>query len=217
MTVDEELISRSKQENVETDNSESDASSSDIEENEEENSEENEEENIEENEEQPSLREEMQKSKNGAPLEPTGDIRKDKLASLRQQKINEEKLKGKATAKPMNPAKKSIAKLLQASWENIIDSFGLTIIWIDIHIFLSHVLGKDLFCELGEEWFPEGTPRNVEGAKKSVGMTEGMGVACVNVGCLFLLLMNLAILAMLLDAIKNPMSTLFKVISDLFS
>ncbi|MBV5342927.1 hypothetical protein JZU68_04730, partial [bacterium] len=179
MEVDEELISRSNQEKSEADNSESDAFDSDMGEDEDEDEESEEDESS-------SLREEIQKSKNGVTTESTGDIRKDKLAAKRAQKVREIEVKKAAVSKPTNPAKKSTSGLLKAAWENLIDSFGLTIIWIDIHIFLSHVLGRDLFCELGEEWFPDGTPRNIDGAKRSVGMTEGMGVACINVGCLLL-------------------------------
>ncbi len=204
MAVDEELISRSTQENNEADNSESDASDSDMEEN-----------TDEESESQSSLREEIQKAKNGAAPESTGDIRTDRLAAIRKKANADTEQKNSAKAKPMNPAKKSIAGLLKAAWENLISSFGLTIIWIDIHIFLSHVLGKDLFCELGEEWFPEGTPRNVEGAKKSVGITEGMGVACINIGYLLLLLATLAIIALIVSAVKNPFSTLVSIFGDL--
>lgn len=203
MAIDEELISRSTEENNEADNSESDASDSDMEEN-----------GSDDSENKSSLREEIQKAKNGISPESTGDIRADRLSALRQKKISETE-KSKSSTKPMNPAKKSIAGLLKAAWENLIDSFGLTIIWIDIHIFLSHVLGKDLFCELGEEWFPEGTPRNVEGAKKSVGMTEGMGVACLNGGCLLLLLAALAIIAMIASAVANPFSTMTSIFGDL--
>lgn len=45
------------------------------------------------------------------------------------------------------------SKLLQAAWENLIDSFGLTLIWVNIHaIFLNPIFGDKYFCKLGHEW-----------------------------------------------------------------
>lgn len=226
MVVDEQLISRGNQINNEADSSKSDAPSSDIEadyseEDESEDEEDGEEddndseEDDNDSEEELSLREEMQRTKNGILPESTGDVRKDKLAAKRFRESQKDKEKSKLVSEIPNPAKQSLAKLLQAAWENLISSFGLTIIWIDIHIFLSHVLGKDLFCELGEEWFPKGTPRNIDGAKRSVGMTEKMGVACINIGCLLLLIAILAIISMIVSAISNPIQTGLKIFGDL--
>jgi hypothetical protein len=44
--------------------------------------------------------------------------------------------------------------LLKNAWLNIIDSFGLSLIYINLHVFGHSVFGEKLFCELGEEWIP---------------------------------------------------------------
>ena len=82
MALDEELIARNNQSNEEADSSESSA---------------------------PSLRETIQKAKSGTPPEATGDLRADKLASLRQQKNKskegEEGMGGKAASAALSPAR----------------------------------------------------------------------------------------------------------------
>ena len=156
MPLDEQLISHSNSQKNEADNSadnlESDSSSV----------------------RSASLREAMRGNGSNGSLASQGDLRADRMSALRQK--GAEETKDKATEKILSPVNQGTSSLLKAAWLNIINTFGLSIIWIDIHIFLSQVLGKDLFCSLGEEWLPKGTPRNLDGAKKSVGMTEGMAV-----------------------------------------
>lgn len=123
-------------------------------------------------------------------------------AILLAAKKKQEKLASSESQGSGNPA---TSNLLKAAWKSIIPTGGLSVLWIDIHIFLSQVLGKDLFCSLGSEWFPKGTPRNLDGAKRSLGMVEGMGVGCLNIGCLLLLLGNLAIIGMIITGINNPL------------
>lgn len=124
--------------------------------------------------------------------------------------------KGASTESSLGQGNPATSKLLQAAWKNIIPTWGLSIIWIDIHIFLSQVLGKDLFCSLGQEWFPKGTPRNLHGAKKSVGMTEGMAVGCLNVGFIFLIIGILSIIAMIVNGIENPLDFLKEYLGNLW-
>ena len=143
-----------------------------------------------------------------------GDFRADRIAALRL--AGTKKTEDKAVGELISPAKKSISKLLQSAWINIIDTFGLSIIWIDIHIFLSQVLGKDLFCSLGEEWLPAGAPKNLKGAKKSVGIAEGMAVFGLNVGCLLLILFLLSLVAMIVSAITNPLDVIKAIFGSLW-
>jgi hypothetical protein len=204
MALDEELIARSNRSNEEADNSESDASDSDFD-------------GSAGDDKNSAWREEKQKAKNGAPETSTGNLRADKLASLRQQKnkSQEEGVGGKLASAALSPVKQGTSSLLKAAWEHIIDSWGLSIIWIDIHVFLSQVLGKDLFCSLGEEWFPKGTPRNIEGAKKSVGLGETMGLSCLNLGCLFLILAILSIIAMIAAGLDHPLQAAWALMKEL--
>jgi len=50
------------------------------------------------------------------------------------------------------PVRKVTSSLLRSAWINLIPSWGLTLIWIDIHVFLGMVIGNKFFCKLGEEW-----------------------------------------------------------------
>lgn len=98
------------------------------------------------------------------------------------------KLKSAVTA----PAKQGLNKLLQQAWLNIIDSFGLTLIWINLHVFLKWVLGEDLFCKLGEEWLPKQATQAGGDAAKTA--SKGFGLLEVIV----LLILDLIILAVIL-------------------
>jgi|GEM_PF-2840951 len=50
------------------------------------------------------------------------------------------------------PISMATSELLQKSWLNIIDSFGLTLLYINFHVFCRWVFGEKLFCKLGHEW-----------------------------------------------------------------
>lgn len=134
-------------------------------------------------------------------------------AALLAAKKNQEKSAEKGSVGNGNPATSS---LLKAAWQNIIPTFGLSVLWIDIHIFLSQVLGKDLFCSLGSEWFPKGAPRNLDGAKRSLGLTEGMGVGCLNMGCLVVFLSVLVVIAMIVTGINNPLEVIKNIFATLW-
>lgn len=231
MAIDEELISLSNQEKSEADNSESDAFDSDMgedfggesatEEMDDEDSEED------DGEESSSLRQEVQKAKNGIAFESTGDLRRDRMIAQRMREDKEKDgEKNKAAKKSVNMAAIDIAKLLQAAWKNIITSWGLTLIWIDIHYMLSYVFGKDLFCDLGYEWQMHqvfsAKPESGITAKKiadrdarSVSVVEKMGCACLNMGCLLLVIAIASVIAMIVSAISNPIQTSVSVLGDL--
>lgn len=46
--------------------------------------------------------------------------------------------------------------LLRESWISLIPSWGLTLIWINIHVFLGFILGDQYFNKLGHEWLSAG-------------------------------------------------------------
>ena len=134
-------------------------------------------------------------------------------AALMMAKKNQPKSADQSSTGNGNPA---TSNLLKAAWQNIIPTFGLSVIWIDIHIILSQVLGKDLFCSLGSEWLPKGTPRNLDGAKRSLGLTEGMGVGCLNIGCLVIFLSVLVVIAMIVTGINNPLEVIKNIFATLW-
>jgi hypothetical protein len=100
-----------------------------------------------------SLRAAVQAAKNGAPQGSQGDLRADRVEASRTQKLKAKA--NKAVEAALAPMRKGLNNLLKSAWENLIESFGLTLLWIDIHVFLNMVLGDKLFCNLGEEWIPD--------------------------------------------------------------
>ena len=76
-------------------------------------------------------------------------------------------------------AKFSTSTLLKASWLNLIDSFGATLIYINIHVFLRFVLGEKFFCQLGEEWLPKEAAASAGEAGKAVSKNAGIVEALV--------------------------------------
>ena len=76
-------------------------------------------------------------------------------------------------------AKFSTSTLLKASWLNLIDSFGATLIYINIHVFLRFVLGEKFFCKLGEEWLPKEAAASAGEAGKAVSKNAGIVEALV--------------------------------------
>jgi len=202
MSLDDQLIARNNSTNEEADNSESNASDYD---NENENS----------SSRAANLRASKMEDRNGVEPESQGDFLADKMTKRRLN--NNKESENKVAAVALSPAKQGLSKMLQSAWVNLIPSFGLTLIWIDIHIFLSQVFGKDLFCALGEEWFPKGTPRNIDGAKKSVGLGETMGVSFLNIGCLLLILAVLVLIAMMLNVVENPLASISSLLGSIWT
>lgn len=131
--------------------------------------------------------------------------------------------KGALSVEKPNPIRMRMSSLLRSAWLNLIPSFGLTLLWIDAHIFLRQVLGKTMFCKLGEEWFDKPGVKKpapkLGGEKKEtkmITMSEPMGVACCNFGCLLALLFILVIISMiagvadfLVDMVKGWFTGIF--------
>lgn len=137
-------------------------------------------------------------------------------AEINQEQANLERIrKEEETFKEMQPnaVNKAAGELLKGSWENLIDSWGLTLIWIDIHIFLGLVLGNKLFCKLGMEWVPDSL-KQMQFKKaaligRTVGYVEGTGVACLNIGCLMIVIAALMVIGVIFKVINNPLEALW--------
>ncbi len=103
----------------------------------------------------------------------------------RKKKESDNKKKGGLAGK-INQAKIALAQVLRMAWISLIKSFGLTLIYINIHWLLSQVM-PGLFCKLGEEWFlrpgTKGDPAKekiVKKAGKKINLVETMGCGCLN-------------------------------------
>lgn len=136
----------------------------------------------------------------------------------RQQRaaIEAQELKKKEDAKP-NQINTASGSCLKKAWLNLIPSWGLTLIWINIHVFLNKVVGEKLFCKLGMEWVPSQMQKTApEEAKKIGGLAavpECAGLACLDLGCLFIIIGVLAIVYTLVD---NLFVKFFSWLIDLF-
>lgn len=141
--------------------------------------------------------------------------------AVRSAKIKEDSrgMIGKKAESALNPAKMGTSSLLKWAWEALIPSFGLSLIWINIHVFLRLVLGEKLFCKLGEEWIPKqvSSVLGEEGkmAGKGIGLIEVIGLIFLDLVALFIILSALTFLVLLVDAYMHPIETLWNIGWDL--
>ena len=108
------------------------------------------------------------------------------------------------------PAKQGTGWLLKMSWLNLIDSFGLSLIYINIHVFLRWVLGETLFCKLGEEWLPKKISQAggdvAETAGRGIGIAEAAFLLLIDLAALLIVLALLGIFLLVGNIIENPLS-----------
>jgi len=128
---------------------------------------------------------------------------------------------GALLAKAAAPMRKGTSQLLRQAWLNLISSWGLTLIWINIHVFLGTIFGHNFFSKLGAEWLDNNiSTANLE-AKKKLGekgaIVEGMGLACCDLGCLFFIIFVFAMIAMIAGFIDNPLRAIIDVLKTVFS
>lgn len=132
--------------------------------------------------------------------------------------------KAETAEQKSNPIRMQTSALLRSAWVNLIPSWGLTLLWIDIHVFLRQILGKSMFCKLGEEWTDRPGMKNsmpkLEGdgkETKMLTMTEPMGAACCNFGCLLILLIIITIIAMIAGVADFLVDLVAKWFAGMFS
>ncbi len=139
-------------------------------------------------------------------------LREAVLQHKREQKNKKKKELNKASIKG-TAIKEGTSKLLQQAWLNLIDSFGLTLIWINIHVLLRYVVGSKFFCKLGEEWSLNkvDTMSNNAGTeiKKPFEIGERMALGFLDFGCLALLLFIIVMISLILGAVENPLRSIF--------
>jgi hypothetical protein len=133
--------------------------------------------------------------------DPSTDFRQQ-VRARQGLKISTEKRAGEIIHRD-SPIRKLTDKLLQGAWQNLLPSWGLTLRWIDTHVFFNKVFGPKVFRELGEEWIPAGLKKlGDEKGKQAVSLIkvlERSGCGCLNIGCLFLILGILVIISIIAD------------------
>lgn len=141
------------------------------------------------------------------------------LARLKENAKN--KIKKDVTA----PAKLATRQALRWAWTTLIPSWGLSLIYINMHVFLRWIF-PDLFCKLGEEWQPkivgEHSSKNVAGT--AFGIIEVIGLLMIDLIILFTILTILSLIAMIMGWIQHPLDAIsklgwgaIKVLTNLFS
>jgi hypothetical protein len=150
-------------------------------------------------------------------------LREAVIAAKREESKKEQGgVKGGLKAKAKAPTRKALSKLLAESWINLPASFGLTLIWINIHVFLRIVIGKSLFCKLGEEWLESGIMPGSNSARESImgkslsdkvdkvngcaNIGESMMLLALDLVLLLIIFIILVIIGALLQIITNPMA-----------
>lgn len=126
-----------------------------------------------------------------------------------------------------SPISQGTSNLLSQSWKHLIDSWGLTLIWINIHVFLSYVMGEKLFRKLDHNLVEElvgggasgvGAMAGAAAGKKPAGKSssECCALAGCDLGCLFIILALCGLVAMLVGVISNPLEALSSLLSGIW-
>ncbi len=140
------------------------------------------------------------------------ELKKSQMARSQGTEKSSTGIKGKIAEK-MSPFLAMTDNLLKSAWTNLLPSWGLTLLWIDIHAFLNKVFGPTAFRELGEEWVPASIKKLGEQKSKEVAgllrISEKAGCGCLNLGCLFAVIAILATFSIVVSAIASPFSTLY--------
>ena len=123
-------------------------------------------------------------------------------ASLRQRKrrAGQNKKQQNAESEVLNtlgaPVRQGTDWLLRQSWINVIDSWGLTLLWVNAHVLLRFMVGPEFFSKLGHEWAGGAVKGGLSSKEfKAVAEQEGDKIGVVEV--LTLLAVDLLILLLL--------------------
>jgi len=143
---------------------------------------------------------------------PAGMSLRERIFKKKKEETGSKEEEGKLVEAATTPIRKGTSKLLQQAWLNLADSFGLTLLWIDIHVWLGSIVGHKFFCKLGQEWLDNNIiSAENEYAKsqgKTLGTVEPMVLVGCNVGCFVILLFIIMIVAMIVGVIENPLQAL---------
>lgn len=98
----------------------------------------------------------------------------EKVQAARQALDLKARAKKKVEEKVVAPIRQGTSRALQWAWKALIPSWGLSAIWINIHVFLKQIFGEKLFCKLGEEWLPKQAVDAAGEAGKAINKSAGL-------------------------------------------
>jgi len=136
------------------------------------------------------------------PLEREASLREKTLQAQAAEDKNKETAQNKLENIMANPAHLGTAWLLRWSWVMLIPSFGLTLIWINIHAFMRILpMGDKIFCKLGDEW--KTGYGHAGGPSRSVGLFEVAGLIFLDLAVLLGIIILFASVMVIFDLVFN--------------
>jgi len=119
-------------------------------------------------------------------------LRQATQAKRKKEKEEKEKKEGEEGI-VSGGMKAGTGRILKYAWLNLVSSFGLTLIYINAHVFLRQIF-PDAFCKLGDEWIPKKvageSASNVAGT--AFGIVEIIGLLLLDILVFYLLFQALA-------------------------
>ena len=100
-------------------------------------------------------------------------------------------------------------QLLSLSWKTLIESWGLTLIYLNLHAWAGFIEGHKVFCKLGSEVKAPGI------FKAALGFMEAVAILLMDLLVILTILTVISLLALLVDAMVHPVQN-FKILWDLF-
>ncbi len=147
-------------------------------------------------------------------------IQEAKREKRRQEAKEAKEGGGSLGALLASPAKKAVSNLLQQSWVNIFSSWGLTLIWINCHVFLHNII-PSLFCKLGDECKPENcgsasmTNLFLQTIFGKHGLSEPMALAVIDGIALLILFSLFCLVALIVGFFSNPFEAIASILKDI--
>lgn len=138
----------------------------------------------------------------------------DVVAKLKQEIYDAKKKAGQkqTTAEEGKQALNSVtsqpsATALKWAWGVLIPSFGLSLIWINVHCFFYIVFGEKIVCKLGDEWkVPGAASLNKQGSLANT--IEPMVVAFLDFVFFISGITMVTLIVIMADFYTNPLSYL---------
>jgi hypothetical protein len=161
---------------------------------------------------------------------------REAVLAEKRRRAAQAKQEGKSATTPqagvagalVSPVRLATGNLLKQCWLHLIDSFGLTLIWINVHVFLHMVVGEKFFCKLGEEWTMSNPVAgsvggagaagvaSAAGAPKMSGTVEAMALGALDLIFLFLIIAIVSVVAMIVGPVSNPLETIKTILGTLW-
>ncbi len=94
------------------------------------------------------------------------------------------------------PARMYTSSMLKWSWIVLIPSWGLSLVYINIHAFM-HLIMPSLFCKLGEEWVPAPLRSAVNQGSRVAGIVEKMVLVLADLLALFIVFLAFVFIALI--------------------